>query len=109
MRVNVTGQSATSWLMMKKEVKLSPILSTKGTILSMEVPPGGIMLPSETTNRVSVGEGTGSCGAAKGYAALVVHAIIQAWFPVLQRTSQSRKVFYTLGFAVTAKVIYIGK
>lgn len=56
------------------------------------------------TNQVSVGEGAGSCIAAKSYTTLVVHAIIQTRLPVLQRTSQRRKVFYTLSFALTANV-----
>lgn len=68
----------------------------------IEMPPGGVFLPLQATNQVSVGEGTGSSGASKSYATLVIDTVIQTGFPVLQRASQCRQVFYTLSFAVTA-------
>lgn len=60
------------------------------------------MLSLGVTDQVTVGEGTGSCGATKRYTTLVIHTIIQTRFPVLQRASQCRKVFYTFSFSITA-------
>lgn len=68
----------------------------------IEMPPGGGFLPLQMTNQVRIGEGTGSSGASKSYTTLVIDTVIQTRFPVLHRASQSREVFHTLSFAVTA-------
>lgn len=104
MRVNVTRQGATRRLMIiKKNLKGGNELSKNDIINSLiEMPPGGVFLPLQRTHQVSVGEGTGSSGASKSYTTLVINTIIQTRFPVLQRASQGREVFYTLCFAVTA-------
>lgn len=66
------------------------------------MPPSGVFSPLQVTNQVSVGKRTGSSGASKSYTTLVIDTVIQTRFPVLQRASQCREVFYTLSFAVTA-------